>query len=169
MASGNWRNESKQSEDSTVAWPIKAPHGIKFLHGHLNNVGERHYVHNSTSTFTQNKEEREIEATECSEQFKRIADNADNAIEMMVNPSKTTHSVVCVSPAIHSNTSSYVILDDGTKIARQDSMTLLGFRFEHRPNVPAHLDLICKKWIVRHLKVSGVPDVDIARVFASDR
>ena len=51
-------------------------------------------------------------------------------------------------------------------------MTLLGFKFGHRPNLDAHMELVWRKfnvrmWVIRHLKQSGVPDKDIAAVFAS--
>ena len=51
-------------------------------------------------------------------------------------------------------------------------MTILGFRFGSRPNINAHMDLITSKynarsWVVRHLKLSGVPEKDISIVFST--
>ena len=89
---------------------------------------------------------------------------------MAVNPRKT--QLLCISPAVHSEISAYLDLPDGSKIQSQDHLTILGFRFGSRPTVGAHVDYIEKKfnsrsWMVRHLKLAGVPPDDIAAVFAT--
>ena len=51
-------------------------------------------------------------------------------------------------------------------------MTLLGFQFDNRPSIAAHMGLIkkkfnCRVWLLRHLKQAGVSNKDVAQIYAS--
>ena len=83
-----------------------------------------------------------------------------------------TNHLLCISAAIHSDVESHMSLENGKTITSQPTVLLLGFQFGSRPTVAAHVELIRKKfiarsWIIRHLKASGVPEDDIAKVFAT--
>ena len=124
------------------------------------NAGERHFLKNAVSIFSQLTEHKDIHAEECQSAFRRIRSNSE-LYGMSVNQRKT--QLLCITAAVYSTVSSHIKLDDGTLLKSQDSMTLLGFRFGYRPNLDAHMDLIWKKfnvrmWVIRHLKQSGVPD-----------
>ena len=89
---------------------------------------------------------------------------------MLVNPAKI--QLLCISPAINRDVSSYISLDQGGKIESCDEIIVLGFKFWKRPTVAAHVDFIKTKmrtrsWIVRHLKQAGIPAKDILTVFSS--
>ena len=54
----------------------------------------------------------------------------------------------------------------------QEQMTLLGFRFDDRPSVHAHIGFIREKfnsraWMLRHLMGSGVPVNDVVQIYTS--
>ena len=60
----------------------------------------------------------------------------------------------------------------GDNIASQDSLTLLGFAFGVRPDTTPNIALIKKNygmraWLVRLLKIPGVDNPTIAKVFSS--
>ena len=153
--------------DVPPAWSDLPPWILKYVDNV--NAGERHFLRNAVSTFSQTTERKDLHAKEFQEILNKIKSNAET-LGMQVNERKT--QLLYVFPAIHSEVSSHIILKDGTQIASQDRMVLLGFAFGNRPNLDTHMDLISKKfnirvWVVRHLKQSGVPDKDIAAVFAS--
>ena len=132
------------------------------------NTGERLYLRNAISTFSHTKEKKLIRATECERAFAAVFDNATK-IGMKVNPSKT--QLLCLSSSNSCEVSSFVE-HGGSRIGNVASMTLLGFGFDGRPSVHALVDLIRRKfnsraWMIRHLKMSGVPDNDIVKVFCS--
>lgn len=116
------------------------------------------------------KERKEIRASACEVGFKVILANSA-AIGMCVNSKKT--QLLCISPALHSETTAFILDGQGGKIVSEQEMTILGFCFGSRPNLNSHMDLVTSKynnacsWIVRHLKLSGVSDKDIALVFST--
>ena len=80
---------------------------------------------------------------------------------MRVNSQKT--QLLCISATLNSGDS---ILESS------DSMTLLGFNFSNRPTMSLHLELIkkkfnCRIWLIRHLKQAGLPQKDLATIFAT--
>ena len=132
------------------------------------NIEERLFLANATSVFSHLKERKTVRAVRCEEIFNTIAENA-SAIGMKVNPKKTR--LLCVSSAIHSNVEAYVSHGD-ERIASGQSMVLLGFRFDSRPSVASHVDFIQEKvnaraWMLRHLRLSGVPLHDIVKIYSS--
>ena len=132
------------------------------------NIEERLYLGNAISTFSQNKEIKEVHAGRCEDIFNVIATNASQ-VGMRVNTKKTR--LLCITPAIHGNVNTY-IHHRGETIRSEDSMVLLGFKFGNRPSVAAHVDFIREKfnsraWMVRHLVQSGVPSADVVSVYAS--
>ena len=162
-----WNTEVDRTLLDPQEWPPFMPWSLKYVDDV--NAGERLCLRNATSIFSQAKEQKILQAAECQKIFGIICDNAAR-IGMVVNPKKT--QLLCVSPAIYSDVSAFIITPDGEKIESQESMTVLGFRFGNRPNVCEHMRLIRDKfntrsWIVRHLKGAGVPDHDIAKVYAS--
>ena len=171
--------DSSVRENSTLAhhslepvnepqtWQPMEPWTLKYVDDV--NAGERHYARNAASTFSHVLENKRVHAIECQRIFERILANA-GGIGMTINQKKT--QFLCISVAIHSEIRSYITLQDSSHLENQDKLTLLGFAFGNRPNVNAHMDLIFKKfnirvWLIRHLKRSGVPDTDIAAIFAS--
>ena len=110
-----------------------------------------------------------IKAAGCNAAFRTITANAA-AIGMLVNPGKT--QLLCVSSTIHSNVRSYIEPVSGTKIMCQDEMILLGFKFDRRPTVAAHVRFIEQKycarsWMIRHLKWAGVPEKDMVGIYVA--
>ena len=133
------------------------------------NTAEQHNTRKAMSLFSQNKEKQLVHAKECENQFNVITANAQR-IGMRVNPMKT--KLLCLSSAIHSEVSSYIVDGAGNKISSQDSLVVLGFAFNSRPTVTAHMEMILKKfnarmWVLRHLKQSAVPTKDIVAVYSS--
>lgn len=132
------------------------------------NAGERLFIHNAASLFSQNKEIKTIRAIECERRFANIVQNS-KMMGMLVNQRKT--QLICLSPALHSEVRSFIDTDDG-RIDSSENLTLLGFRFGNRPTIAAHLELIREKfnsrsWMLRHLKKSAVPDRDILTIYTS--
>ena len=132
------------------------------------NIEERLFLGSATSVFSHLKERKTVRAVRCEEIFNTIVENA-NAIGMKVNPKKT--KLLCFSSAIHSEVDAY-ISHGNEKIASGQSMVLLGYRFDSRPSVASHVDFIQEKvkaraWMLRHLRLSGVPLCDIVKIYAS--
>ena len=133
------------------------------------NLLEQLRLSDAVSTFSHLKEKKEIPALQCGAGFKNIVQNA-RGIGMKVNPGKT--QLVCISAALHSEVSSHVTVEEAERINSQESLTVLGFRFGSRPTMAEHMSLVTKKynarsWVVRHLKMAGVPSEDIVQVYAA--
>ena len=132
------------------------------------NVAERHFLRSAASVFSQSKERKLIHAGSCELIFDNIVRYAQD-IGMKVNPNKT--KLLCKSATIHSAVSSY-IEHANERISSVPQITLLRFRFSNRPDVSAHVGFIREKlnastWMIRHLKMSGVPVGDIVAVYTS--
>ena len=129
------------------------------------NVGERHFLRNAISTYSQEKERKRIKATSCEEIFSSITRVSEN-IGMKVNQSKT--QLLCLTAAINSEVSSFITTPSGDTVESSSEMVLLGFKFGNKPTVAAHVDFIISKfnsrsWLIRHLKQAGVPDQDLVK------
>ena len=92
------------------------------------NSGERHYIKNASSTFSQLRERRSIHASACQDSYDTIVKNA-SAIGMKVNPAKT--QLICLSAAIHSEASSFINVDPTIRIDSQPSLVVLGLSLIH--------------------------------------
>lgn len=95
------------------------------------NAGERLYLRNAISTFSQRKEEKKIRATGCENYFKIIKMNSDR-LGMKVNEIKT--KLLCITAATSSEVTSFINTQEGQEITSTESMVLLGFAFDGRPN-----------------------------------
>ena len=130
------------------------------------NAGETLPITGATLLLSQNKERRILRSRGCESSFATINQNAA-CIGMKVNPAKT--QLLCVSGATHVETTSFIETGHAT-IKSQESMTILGFAFNHRPNVDAHMDLIRNKfnsraWLIRHLKRAGIDNRDVRDIY----
>ena len=133
------------------------------------NAGERLYLANAISSFSQAKEKKRIRARAYQDYFKKIQTNAEQ-YGMKVKPHKT--QLICISVVINSEVASFVDIENSGEIASGPSIVLLGLGFNNRPTIGAHLDLICGKfysrsWLIRHLKQAGVPLSDIVKIYAT--
>ena len=68
--------------------------------------------------------------------------------------------------------SSFIETPSDGRIESLGGLILLGFAFDERPTVAAHMDLVRRKfygrsWLLRHLKQAGVPLSDIAKIYAA--
>ena len=100
-----------------------------------------------------------VRARECESIFGKISVNAA-VIGMQVNPKKT--QLLCTASSVHSKVKSFIEPHQGEKIACQDELVLLGFKFGRCPYINAHVHFIEQKynsrsWMIRHLKMAGVP------------
>ena len=155
------------NQDPPAAWNDLPPWSLKYVDDV--NTGERHYAKDCVSVFSQSKEQRIIHAKECERTFVNIEKNA-RTMGMKVNPNKT--QLICIGAAIHSETSSFITVDNDTRIESQDELVLLGFKFGNRPTVTSHVKFIERKvnvriWILRHLISAGVPLSDVTAVYKS--
>ena len=117
------------------------------------NIGEVHAMEKAKSLFSQLKEKRTVHATHCESRFSEISVAAEN-IGMVINAQKT--QLLCMSDNRFCNTESYFITN-GTKISSVDNMKILGFVFDTKPNVGAHISYSINKfskaiWALNHLK-----------------
>ena len=106
------------------------------------NIGEVHAMEKAKSLFSQLKEKRTVHATYCEDKFK-IIEEKSSEIGMVINAAKT--QLLCVSDTRFSETESYFIAGD-QKIRSQDEMKILGFVFEKRPSVSAHIKYCVSKF-----------------------
>ena len=128
---------------------------------------EKSWIGNAYRIFGQTKQHSVIHAQKCEDVFKTVKSNAE-AVGMRVNEKKT--KLLCISPATGTEVSSYIRLNDGTKITSQPELKQLGFTFSARPTVDLHLDRTAKKfrarlWFIRHLKKAAVNKDDLLHVY----
>ena len=152
---------------ATLVGPTMVPLTLKYIDDV--NVAEQHNTRDAVSTFSQTREKKSVFAGECDARFKNIMANAGKT-GMRVNLKKT--KLLCLSAALHSEVSSHIEDGQGGTIESQDSLMVLGFAFDTKPSMSAHIKLIEKKynvrsWVVRHLKQAGVPNKDIVTAYAS--
>ena len=93
-----------------------------------------------------------------------------NAVKkgMMVNASKT--NMLCVSDSISYKPVAYIESEAGERISSTSRMKVLGFTFQDKPSVQAHVEEIAKKfrrrfWCLRHLKRLGFTQQELVRVY----
>ena len=122
---------------------------------------ERSKIH-----LSQNKEQRSIHAKFCEEKFERIM-QCTSDIGMVINAEKT--QLLCVSDLRYCNTKSYFIAN-GSRVNSLETMKILGFVFDERPNVNAHINYCINKfnkalWALTHLKRAKIDTKILVEVF----
>ena len=133
------------------------------------NAGERLYLKNAVSTFSQSKEKKRILATACQDFFDRIRTNSGR-LGMKINESKTR--LFCITAAQNSEVLAFIKTSPDTHIESVDDMVLLGYAFDSKPSVAAHVRLIIRKfnirsWLLRHLISAGVPQNDVSKIYST--
>ena len=129
-------------------------------------VGEVHALERSKVHITQNKEIKTIHAYKCEEAFNKISANATD-IGMIINPAKT--QLICMSDSRHSVVNSYIMVGD-QRIDSVKEMKVLGFIFEDRPSVEAHVLYCIEKfsraaWAIGHLKRANIDEKVLLEVY----
>ena len=87
---------------------------------------------------------------------------------MMVNDEKT--QLLGVNALQDRDREVYIRLENGKKILGQDTLKQLGFIFNKKPTVDAHLEEMSLKfrkriWYLRHLKTAGLPLNDLLAMY----
>ena len=104
-----WKNTT-HLEDSEHEPSVFAPTMDPWM---LLYAGERHLLTDAILTFSQHLVDKKLHAKQCQGYFKTVSTNA-SALGMKVNENKT--QLLCIAPAIHSSVSSYIKLEDGSKL-----------------------------------------------------
>ena len=102
-------------------------------------VGEVHALEQAKRHITQHKERKIVHAYYCEESFNTIKSNADD-IGMVINSLKT--QLICIIADNNSSVSSYINAD-GNRVESVNTLKVLGFIFEDRPSVNAHVKYCC--------------------------
>ena len=126
-------------------------------------------LNTATSHFTQEKELKEVHARKCDNYFNIITDNA-KSIGMKIIAEKT--QLLCFNDCNYSKTKSFIYTSPTEKITSGPEMKILGFIFNEKPTVKAHIDYSIKKtnrvmWALSHLRKAGLPDVVLTNVYCS--
>ena len=116
-------------------------------------VGGKNLLDHATRHITTGKERRQLHAGQIENIFDEITQNSTRT-GMIVNPHKT--QLMCVTQAINYEISTYINAG-GNRIWSKDSMKVLGFHFDSKMNMSAHITAMKSKfakciWIIRHLK-----------------
>ena len=130
------------------------------------NIGEVHPLESAKCHFSQQKEVKRIHALHCQKKFKDKKDCTE-AIGMKINAKKT--QLLCVSDSRHSDIVSYINADD-ERIESVQEMKILGFIFQNRPNVNAHVKYCITKynkalWALNHLKRANIDTVTLLETY----
>ena len=78
---------------------------------------------------------------------------------------------LCIHPCIHNDVSSHIVFED-EEIKSGESLKILGFTFDNKPNANKHIELLierfyCKLWTLRYLKKSGLEEDRLLEVYNS--
>ena len=98
----------------------------------------------------------------------RTVQEKANKMGMKVNNKKT--QLLCMSANPSLQYSSFIETPEGTRIVSGQELKILGFRFGVKPNADAQVEALKRKfysrlWLLRHLKNSGVPNLDILSMY----
>ena len=131
-------------------------------------VGEVLDLGIATSTYTQKKEQKKIHARRSETYFRRITENAES-IGMKINSDKT--QLLCISDCNFSEVSSFIYTDSSTRVCSNDTMKILGFVFNSKPNANAHVLHIINKfnkavWALTHLRRAGISNNVLTKVYS---
>ena len=132
------------------------------------NVGEEIKIETGVRLLTTSKEKRLVHAPLCEEGFYTVKENANN-IGMKVNDSKT--QLLCLSAHYHLDINSYIRID-GEETVGGDELKILGFVFDKKIGMEAHVRHITRKfgmksWAIRHLKKAGVEEDKLVKIYCS--
>ena len=99
--------------------------------------------------------------------FRRVVRKAEGR-GMVVNKSKT--KILCVSDAQTYKARGYIVDADGNRLDSGEKLKVLGFHMDSRPTVHAHVKALQLRmrdttWILRHLKVAGFEEHELATVY----
>ena len=99
--------------------------------------------------------------------FRKIVCKAE-ARGMVVNKAKT--KVLCVSDSQTYKAHAHICDADGAKIVSGSHLKVLGFHMDSRPSVHAHVQALRLRmrdtvWILRHLKIAGFTEGELAVVY----
>ena len=119
---------------------------------------------NDYKIFSTNRPYINIQA-KTSEQFFEHVRTTAAEVGLRVNQKKT--QILAISGA--ESVSTYVDIG-GERIRSQDTLKLLGFTFDSRPNCNAYIDQMALKfrrrlWILRHLKKANLPREDLLSMY----
>ena len=122
---------------------------------------------NGYTIFSEQKQKRILHAKQCQEFFVGVKERAAK-VGMKVNDNKT--QLLCINAARDSDTSSYIRLPGGNKIESQQTLKILGFRFDTAPTIQAHVEHLRtsfrkRLWVIRHLFKAGLSQSDLVAMY----
>ena len=87
---------------------------------------------------------------------------------MKVYSDKT--SLLVISDSLASTSSAYIQDSDGVRLGSGDTLKMLGFHFDSKPNVSAHVAALKKRfrqrtWVLNHLRHAGFNQDELAKVY----
>ena len=131
-------------------------------------AGEKICLANSTSVWSQRKEERLVRAPYCEKIHDIVAKNS-RAIGMKLNSAKT--QLLCITAAINYEVRSTIDIE-GTQIVSGDELKVLGFTMGRRPTMRPHVEAMKKKYVtrthvIRHLKKVGFANHKLTKILCS--
>ena len=112
------------------------------------------------------KEHKSIRAYHCENAFESINNSATD-IGMVINSLKT--QLICISDDRNSTISSYIDINK-ERVHSQENLKILGFIFDQRPSVDAHVNYCCDKfnraiWSLNHLHRAKIPVNTLLQVY----
>ena len=132
------------------------------------NVGEVLNTNHAISTFSVNKELKEIRSKGCEKMFEVIKHNGAE-VGMQINPAKT--QLLCISANNNAEIRSHICVD-GKKLESEKTLKILGFTFGERPSAHYHVDNLISKfnrsiWSIFHLKRAQLATHVLVTVYIS--
>ena len=115
---------------------------------------------------TTKKQKIKVHAPKSEKLFESVVQVANN-IGMRVNDTKT--QMLCISPNAHSDISSYINTAN-SEITSGETLKILGFNFNTKPDASYHVSMLIDKfysrlWTLRFLKRSGMDKNDLLKVY----
>ena len=160
------QQELEEHQEFPQGWQKKPTWTYKYVDDVT--VGGRNMIGHSVRHLTTSKEKRLIHAGDLQTTVENIATKSDLA-GMKINPDKT--QLICISPAINYEVSSYIKLG-GTTIKSGDCLKILGFTMDSKCTAGAQVAVMKKKfakrvWILRHLKRARIEKEKLIRVYCA--
>ena len=129
---------------------------------------EKLFTANGIRSISEHKMEVSVRAIKSEAFFSDVEKNAQD-VGMSVNAKKT--QMLCISAQLHSRINSYIKINNEI-VTDQQTLKILGFMFGTKPDVSAHVEVMCKKfrrrvWVLRHLKKANIPVPDLIRLYLS--
>ena len=151
-------SESQYSE--TCTWEIGYIDDI--------NVGEALDTREAVSTFSVNKEVKEIRAKGCEKMFDNIEKNGKD-VGLKINPEKT--QLICIHANNHACVSAHICVNEKRLDSGQE-LKILGFIFGSKPTVSYQVESLVKKfnksiWSLFHLRKAKMNENVLTSVYTS--